>query len=115
MQVSDTLVFSQFSDWTKIQDVIRFFENNTGIHITAIEMISPSQGFVRYSSPMDCESAFKRLRDARVQCQIEFAPPTNIIDIKLAQRIASSGFMCHKESLDLSCVPYEYLISQEQN
>ncbi|EKE39171.1 hypothetical protein ENUP19_0161G0003 [Entamoeba nuttalli] len=109
---TDTLFFYGLSNWSDIGTVISEF-NSIKIQVQAIEMLSPSEGFIKYDSPQKCSEAFQRFNSSSVSARFDFAEPNSIVDYPIAKEMATGQFICCKASLDLSCVPVEHLISTE--
>ena len=73
-------------------------------------MISPTEGLLKFQNHQICQEAFKIFISMQDSTQFEYVSSKHFIDLPLARCMASGKFVCDKTSLDMSCVPVEYLV-----
>ncbi|ELP94092.1 hypothetical protein EIN_184490 [Entamoeba invadens IP1] len=107
----NTIAVFDIPETSDISNIVGMINNQTRVNMEAIEMISPTQAYVKYENPQLCAKAFQFFCQGQSGMRAVPALPDNIIDLPLAKKLASMNFLCSKSSLDLSCVPPEYMVA----
>ena len=109
----DTILFYNYDKkWVEVSQISGEFNRrlNGKIIIEAIEMISPTEGLLKFQDAQQCKMAFDIFQQRPDGIHYEFSSSKYFVDLSLARKMAPGKFVCNKTSLDLSCVPVEYLI-----
>ena len=86
-QQQDTMLFKKYKkNWNDISSIIKDFNDKlqrSRIQIEAIEMISPTEGLIKFKSQRECEHAIKFLKGLKDSVEYEMTYSYHIIDYSM--------------------------------
>ena len=112
-EILDTILFTRYENkWEEVSQISDEFNRRLKkqYFIEAIEMISPTEGLLKFQNQQICHEAFRIFVSSQDRTQYEFVSSNYFVDLPLAKLMASGKFVCDKTSLDLSCVPVEHIV-----